>query len=296
MSLPELVQSVLGEESIVARIALRDDDALFVSPTKTLHYRGQSLLSDESVDEFPHAAERVSLSSGRRKTTIDLDYGLDGTRSLAVPNDCAEAALHPVLAGVLSAAGVVDAGETVRETFRFSELTLVVTDDRLIKHVGRAVWDAEFEEFHFDDIAGFGAEEGRVATQFVLTVSNGQERIKIPNECARAFRECLEDALLVHHGVETLADLSDLDGPADSDDPDDTETEDEAPVESASAEKGTDPSDGAVSLHELGGMEDEPSSVARLDALATALDRQQELLDDQRRELDRLREDLTRDP
>lgn len=284
MSTPELVRSVLDEETVVARVALHDDDALFVSPTRTLHYRDQSLLSDESIDEFPHAAESVSLSSGRRKTTIDLDYGLDGTRHLTVPNDRVDAVLHPILAGVLSAAGVTETGETVRETFRFSELTLVVTDDRLIKHIGAAVWDEEFEEFSFTAVTGFAAEEGRVATQFVLTVSGRQERLKIPNERARAFRECLEGAMLEHHEIDDLSALGS--------EPDDEETG--APFEPAAPDPVSEPTDRAVSRHETGDSANGPSPTDRLDALSDALDRQRELLDDQRREIDRLREELTR--
>lgn len=284
MSLPELVRSALGEESVVAHVSLRDEDALFVSPTRTIQYRDQSLLSDESIEEFPHSTERISLTSGRRKTTVSLDYGLDGTRELTVPNDRVDSALHPMLAGVLSAADVTESGETVRQTFLFSELTLVVTDDRLIKHVGGAVWDAEFEAFAYRDLSGLDAEEGRVATQFVLALSDRRERLKIPNERARAFRECLEGALLAHHDIETLSALPALD---DSE----PEAEDESAVEPMSIEEVDSPAT-AVSLHELGAEGSLP--LARLDALADAMEAQRDLLDDQRRELDRLREELTR--
>jgi len=65
-----------------------------------------------------------------------------------------------VLAGVLSATGVTDPGESVIQTFRFSELTLVVTSERLVKHVGSAVWDEEFEEFAYADITDLDFEGG----------------------------------------------------------------------------------------------------------------------------------------
>jgi len=44
--------------------------------------------------------------------------------------------LHPVLAGVLNGNGITDPGETVVKTYRFSELTLIITSDRLVKHIG----------------------------------------------------------------------------------------------------------------------------------------------------------------
>jgi len=112
--------------------------------------------------------------------------------------------LHPVLAGVLSATGVTDPGESVIQTFRFSELTLVVTSERLVKHVGSAVWDEEFEEFAYADITDLDFEEGTVATAVVLTHGGRSERFKAPNESARAVRETLVDAVCAYHGVDSL--------------------------------------------------------------------------------------------
>lgn len=203
MSHPDIVQSTLGDEGVAARVDL-GDDALFVTPTRTILYRADKLLSDESVEEFPHGAERVDVSEGRRKATITLDYGLDGERSLTVPASALDRALHPVLAGTLNAAGVTDAGETVMETFRFSELTLVVTSDRVVKHIGNAVWDEEFEEFHYADVTNLAFEEGSVATTTVLTVGDRQERFKTPNDRAREVRERLTQAVLDYHDVDSL--------------------------------------------------------------------------------------------
>jgi hypothetical protein len=206
MSHPDIVQSALGDESVAARVSL-GDDALFVTPTRTLLYRADSLLSDESVEEFPHGAERIDVSSGRRKASITLDYGLDGERSFTVPSKALDRALHPVLAGTLNASGVTDPGETVKETFRFSELTLVVTSDRLVKHVGSAVWDEEFEEYHFSDVTDFAVEEGNVATTLVLTHDGRQERFKAPSDRAREVSERLTEALLAYHDADNLETL-----------------------------------------------------------------------------------------
>jgi hypothetical protein len=206
MTHPDVVQSALGDEGVAARVDL-GDDALFVTPTRTILYRADKLLSDESVEEFPHGAERVSVSTGRRKGTITLDYGLDGERSFSVPAKALDRALHPVLAGTLNAVGVTDPGETVKETFRFSELTLVITSDRLVKHIGNAVWDEEFEEFRYEDVTDLSFEEGSVATTLVLTLGGRRERFKAPNERAREVRERLTEAVLDHHGVDSVAAL-----------------------------------------------------------------------------------------
>ncbi|RLM63263.1 hypothetical protein DVK05_07655 [Halorubrum sp. Atlit-8R] len=204
MSLPELLAATVGDEDVVAEVPLGGDDRLAVTPTRTLVFRGDGLLSDESVDEYGHDVERIDVSTGRRKAKITLGYGLDGDETLSVPAKRVDDVLHPVLAGVLSASGVTGPGETVVRTFRFSELTLIVTSERLVKHVGSAVWDADFEEFHYEDITGLDFEEGTVATAVVLVHDGRSERFKAPNESARAVRETLADAVCSFHGVDSL--------------------------------------------------------------------------------------------
>lgn len=204
MSLPDLLAETVGDEDVVAAVSLGGDDRLAVTPTRTLVYRGDGLLSDESVAEYSHDVERIAVSTGRRKAKLTLGYGLDGDETLSLPAKRADEALHPILAGVLSATGVTDPGESVLRTFRFSELTLVVTSDRLVKHVGSAVWDEEFEEFPFADLTDLDFEEGTVATAVVLAHGGRSERFKAPNESARALRETLVDAVCAYHGVDSL--------------------------------------------------------------------------------------------
>ena len=204
MSLPDLLAGTVGDEDVVAVVPLGGDDRLAVTPTRTLVYRGDGLLSDESVDEYGHEVERIEVSTGRRKAKITLGYGLDGDETLSVPSKRVDDVLHPILAGVLSASGVTGPGETVVRTFRFSELTLIVTSERLVKHVGSAVWDPEFEEFHYEDLTGLDFEEGTVATAVVLVHDGRSERFKAPNESARAVRETLADAVCSFHEVGSL--------------------------------------------------------------------------------------------
>lgn len=210
MSVPGLVEAALGDESVAATVDLGGDDALFVSPTRTLVYRSEGLLSDESIEEYSHDAERVSLSEGRRKCSIELDYGLDGTKTLTIPRGRLDEVLHSILAGVLNAVGVTDPGETVLETFRFSDLTVVISSDRVVKHIGSAIWDEDYEEYHYDDVIGLDFEQGSVAMTVVLTTADRQERFKAPNQEARAVKERLEAAVLEYHGVGSVEEL----GPA----------------------------------------------------------------------------------
>ena len=198
MQLPDSIRREVGEEAELDRVELGGDDALYVSPTRTLRYRADGLLSDESVEAIPHDAERIVADVGRRTAALTFAYGLDGERSLTLPAERFDDALGPVLDGVLGAAGVTDPEESVVAAFRFSDLTLAVTDARLVKHVGEAVWDEGCESFRFDDVSDLAFEEGDVATAAVLTVDGRRERIKAPNGSARALRERLEGALCAH--------------------------------------------------------------------------------------------------
>ena len=203
MNLPGIVQSALDGEEIAARVDLGDDD-LFVTPTRTIVYRSDSFLRDESVEEFPHAAERVVLSTGRKKSRFHLEYPLEGTKEFAVPSRVTEDVLHPLMAGVLRGNEITDPGESVLKTYQFSELTLILTSERLVKHVGGAIWDEDYEEHHFADVTDLTFEEGSVATQVVLTVDGRRERIKTPNEAARDLQTRLETALCEYHDVDSI--------------------------------------------------------------------------------------------
>ncbi|MFA9416788.1 hypothetical protein [Natrinema sp. HArc-T2] len=218
MSVPGIVTATLDGEEIAARVSLGGDDELFITPTRTIVYRSDGLLSDESADDYPHDADRLTLSDGRRKTKFVLEYALEGEQAFTVPSSVTDDVLHPVLAGVLSGNGITTPGETVVKTYRFSELTLIITSDRLVKHIGGAVWDGDYEEYHFDDVTKLAFEDGSVATQIVLTVGGRPERIKAPNEEANDLRERLKRALFEYHDVSSLEELNETVG-EDDDEP-----------------------------------------------------------------------------
>ncbi|WP_277555229.1 DUF7115 domain-containing protein [Halobaculum limi] len=241
MSLPDLIRGELGGEDPVARVHLGGDDELFVTPTRTLIYRAEGLLSDESVEEHAHDAERVAVSEGRRKAKFTLEYGLDGSQSFSVPRSKIDEVLHPVLAGVLAASGITEPGETVERTFRFSELTLVVTSTRLVKHVGAAVWDDDFEEFHYDDVTDLEVEKGSHATTLVLTANGRQERFKAPNDRSREIEETLTSALLAYYGVDSLSAFRALSAEAEGEDEADDDAVDAAAVDRTDFGDGPDP-------------------------------------------------------
>ncbi len=218
MQLPGIARAALDEgEEVATGVALGGDDRLFVTPRRSLVYRSGGVLSDESVESLGHDVTRLTVSEGRRKATLGLEYAVDGDRELAVPLDRLEEVLQPLLAAVLRAGDVTDPGERVHRVFNFSELTLVVTDERLLKHVGAVLWDEDHESIPFESVTDLSYEEGSVATGVVLTVDGRKERLKTPNDRLPEVREHLESALLAAHGVDSVDDLGDENDADDAD-------------------------------------------------------------------------------
>ncbi|MFA1612279.1 DUF7115 domain-containing protein [Halobellus rubicundus] len=238
MSQPEIVQSDLAGEDVVARVDLGGEDELYVTPTRTLLYRAEGLLSDESVEEYPHEAERITVSEGRRKAKVTLDYGLDGEATISLPAKRLDRALPPIVEGVLRANGILDDDEDIERLFRFSELTIVIAGKRVVRHIGGNLWDEDFESYHYGDVTDLAFEDGSVATSVVLTVDGRQERFKAPNEDARAVRAALETTLLSYWEVDSLGELR---AAAEPDEPDGEGEPEPEPDRNVSFGDGPDP-------------------------------------------------------
>ncbi|MFP4590618.1 MAG: hypothetical protein ACLFMX_05625 [Halobacteriales archaeon] len=204
MSLPGPLEAVLGDEAPLHRVDLGDEDLLVTTPTRALRYRDASFLRDADVDVHPTAVDRLEVDAGRRRSHIRLVGGPRGTTEFAVPAASTDAAIDAVLASVLVAAGVVEPPERVEHTVRFDELTVALTDRRLLKHVGDAVWAGDFESIAFDDVRGVRLEEGRVAGHVVLVLADAAERIKVPMRALESVRDALAETLGAHHGVDSL--------------------------------------------------------------------------------------------
>lgn len=222
MQRPELLEGYLGDEEVAGAVRLGDDDVICFTPTRTLLYHGDGLLSDESVAVYDHDVSRINIKNGRRKTTFELEY-LAGTESFSVPSSKSKEVTTELLAGVLGACGITEPDESVLDVFRFSELTVVITDARLTKHVGAAVWSENYEEFLYDSVTNLEFEQGQVATQIVISTDGRPNRIKAPSDDAAVLRKTLTTALCEHYGVASASELAERIAPdqAPSDTPDD---------------------------------------------------------------------------
>lgn len=297
MELPELVRQELNGESVGAQVALGGDDAVFVTPTRTLVYRSEGLLSDESVAAYDHGIERLTLATGRRKATFTLTY-IDAEESFSVPAGTASDVLTPLLGGVLRQKGIIDEDERLRSANRFSELTLVVTDARVLKHVGGAVWDDDYEEYPFAEATDFDTEEGSVATQLVIETDGRPQRVKVPNDEAPAITHAVQSALLAYHGIDSIAELrAEKEEPPERDRSRDFEESSIKPlVGEGAAEPEPDDGDGFEFRTESRGPPTDGNDdlAAELAELRATVDRQNEVLEKQGRMLEQLIEELRR--
>jgi hypothetical protein len=157
-----------------------------------------------------------------------------------MPSSRIDDALFPILAGVINAAGVTEPGESVLKTFRFSEITLIITSRQVVKHIGTPVWTEDFETFEYASITDVTFEEGSVATTVVLTHDGRQDRFKIPSDDARAVREAVVDAVCAFHEVDSIDALRAQVAAATDDEPD-TPVDAEASADQLDFGEGIDP-------------------------------------------------------
>ncbi|WP_436930311.1 DUF7115 domain-containing protein [Halosimplex halobium] len=212
MDIPDLVKGALDGEEIQAGVSLGDEDAVCLTPTRTLVYRGEGLLSDETVEEYSHDIEQLAVSEGRRKTKFTMQY-IDGTESFTVPANRGEKVLELFLEGVLKLDGVIGDRESLAGVYRFSELTLIIAEGRLIKHIGSQVWSEDYEVYAYDDVTGLEFERASVATSIALSVDGRPQRIKVPNDKAPVVRQTLEEALFDYYDVANVEELNRVVGP-----------------------------------------------------------------------------------
>lgn len=305
MTVPEVVRERLQDEEPRARVGLGGEDELLVLGDRTLIYRAEGLLSGESVEEYSHDAEQVTISEGRRKSTIRLDHGIDGASEFTIPSSHVADALPPVLGGVLATAGITDPDEAVVAVYRLGELTLVITEARVVKHIGAAVWDQEYEEYEYRDVTDLDVEAGEVSSQIIVEVDGRPQRIKTPSGDAREVRERIQRALFAYHDVDNFAEFKREVAPPEADDT--APTEPSEPTAASQSEPASDPGDRAVegiSVTETPTIDPsspnpdtsgQPVDVAgEVAALRAAVERQNELLEAHQNTIEQLIEELRR--
>ncbi len=222
--LPALLVDAVGDTTAIEIIDIGGGDVIAVTPHETYLYRSDGLLSDESLETYPHEVERITDKEGRRKHSITL-YEMNAEHSFTIPARSAATVIEALLEGILRTTDVITADETVQTQFRFSELTLVVTDAQLLKHIGSAIWNDDFEAYPYADLTNLDFEEGNIATQVVVGVDDRQHRIKVPNEHAGRVREEIQSAVFEYHSVSSLGGLRAKITPDDHDTNTDTDTE-----------------------------------------------------------------------
>jgi hypothetical protein len=205
-ALPELLSEAVGDATVVDTVDIGGGDAVAVTNRETHVYRSDGLLSDESVETFGHDVDRLSVRSKRRKGEIRLE-DIDTEESFTVASKVADPIVEAMLEGILRTTGVIEADETVVAQFRFSELTFVVTENRLLEHVGGAVWDGDFEAVEHADLTGLDFEKASVATQVVIETDQRRRRVKVPNEHAGDVQRAIQDAVFGFYGTSSLKEL-----------------------------------------------------------------------------------------
>lgn len=290
MSLPAGVSGLVDEDELIDDVALDGHRSLYVTPAKAVTFRERSLFTEESVDVYPTDIDRLLLEEGKRQSTVTFEYPDGQSSSLELPTEAMAPALKALLASATRATGAIPTDETILDLYRFNELTVILTDRRLLKHVGWAMWAASHDQIDYTDVRNIRVEQGQVSTGVNIDTDDGSDRLKIPHDTADDFVARLKSAVCDFHGIDDIGVLRgdpdagkpdpepDLDRlrPLSVGDPDEDDT-DEFPDD-----RFTLASDHAI---------DE-----RIDELETAIERQEAELESLRQALEELRDDLSRGP
>lgn len=202
MEVPGIVSERLADESRLTSVSIGNDDRVYVTPSRTLVYHSAGLFSSESVEEFPHDAARFDVSASRREASFAFEYD-DDVRGFAIPSDRIETVLPPVIAGVLRSTGLIDDDESIAESYRFGERTLVVTDRRVLTSVGEAVWDRDYESYAYADVTDVSFEAGTL----LIAIDGQQRRLDLSGDGDREAYQTVEDTVCAYHDVDTVAEI-----------------------------------------------------------------------------------------
>lgn len=292
MSLPGGVSMVIDEDELLDEIGLDEHRTLFISPEKAVVHRERSLLTDESVDTYPTAARKLGIEEGKRQTVVTFEYPNQPDLELELPSDVVAPALKALLASIIKATGVVSGDESIRELYRFNELTVVLTDSRLLKHIGHALWADMYDVIEFENIRDIRTEEGQVSTGINIVTTASSDRLKVPHEAAEGFVTELEQAVCDYHDVAALGVLR---GDPDAAEPDPEPDLDQLRPLSVTEEDSVGESEGLLADLEPPDPAEDTDLHTQLQQLTAAIEQQHELLESYMETLERLERELTRD-
>lgn len=290
MSLPGAVSMVIDEEHLIDRVSLDEHRTLFVTPDTAVAHRERSLLTEESVDTYPTDARELGLEEGKRQSTVTFVYDDGERKALELPTETRASALKALLASTIKATGTVAADESIIELYRFKELTVIVTDRRLLKHVGRALWADSFDVIEYEAVRDIRIEAGQVSTGINIDLIDGSDRLKVPHDTADDLVDRLETAVCEYHDVAALGVLR---GDPDAGKPDPEPDLDRLRPLSV----GDDRSDDGTTLladPAIERVEVDDELLEELSALRSAIEHQQAQLEDYAETIERIERELTR--
>lgn len=291
MSLPGGVNMLVDEDELINQVELDDHRTLFITPSRIIAYRESSLLTEESVDTYDTAIERLGLEEGKKHVTVTFEYNNQAQQELQLPQQTMRKALKALLASVVRATNVVESDESIKDLYRFNELTIVVTDRRLIQHLGTALWAQPHTSIEYEAIRGINTEVGTVSTGVIIETTESTERLKVPQDTADQFVSMIEQSVCEYHDVSSLGILR---GDPDAGEPAPEPDLDRLRPLQVGDETKSDIEYGTVEEQSTPTTEEEVAD--RLEELTDVVERQQEQLENTMETLEQLKSELNHDP
>ena len=204
MELPDVISDmVLDDEIILSRTLISNSVEMIVTSTRLFLYRGTSLINTESFEEYKLNVDRISISPDRKKAQITLDYGSNRTIEFQAYRKYLDMIYEPLIRGVIHANNILQQGESIKKIYRKGELTVVLTNMKILKHIGTSLWDLDFENFNLETISRIYVAEGGSSSEVIIESNNRLHRIKTTTSVAQSLCDSSIIELISFHNFPT---------------------------------------------------------------------------------------------
>lgn len=209
MELPDVISDlILDDETILSRTLISNGVELIVTSTRLFLYRGVGLINTESFEEYKLNVDRISISLDRKKAQIILDYGINRPSvEFQAHRKYLDMIYDPLIRGAIHANNTLQQRESIKKICRKGELTIVLTNMKILKHIGTSLWDIDFESFDLETISKIYVDAGGISSELIIESNNRLHRIKTTANIAQSLCDSSINELISFHNFPTYSEF-----------------------------------------------------------------------------------------
>jgi hypothetical protein len=113
----------------------------------------------------------------------------------------------PLIRGAIHAKNTLQQGESIKKICRKGELTIVLTNMKILKHIGTSLWDIDFESFDLETISKIYVDAGGISSELIIESNNRLHRIKTTANIAQSLCDSSINELISFHNFPTYSEF-----------------------------------------------------------------------------------------